>query len=329
MRPKMKLVPQLRSGASSAPPAAKQEMSGWGSTLLALLFCFLWSSAFPANKINLQYATPLWNLAIRCTLGGLIVLAALWWSGTALPISLSSYARLLLFGTFNTTLYMLFTLLGLQRTSAGTAAIIASTHPLVLALIAAIMLKEPLTIRKLAGVVLGMLAVSWVMASRLGVHDTLAGTAWVGVGVLSLIIGTLLFKWYPPGESLLVVNTVQLLASGVMLLPLAWLDAHPSQIKVVWPLVFGLGYVTLAVNIVGMAIWLRLLHHGEASKVSSYYFLTPIFGLGLSALLLNERFGLRELAGLAAVAGAIYLVNGDRAGIHTSQTVGSTDQSRK
>lgn len=279
------------------------------TTGLALIFCFTWSSAFIANKINLRYAPPLWNLTIRCTIAGLLVLGVAYWKKVALPRGWRPYIRLTFFGMFNTALYMLFTLWGLLEVSAGTAAIIASTHPLVMALVAPLALRERLTLGKLIGVLLGCGGVSWVMVTRLGANDTLSGMAWICIGVLSLILGTILFKWYPPREPLLVTNGVQLLMSGVILAPFALLDAPPSSIHMTWQLIVGLSYVTIFVNIVGMAIWLWLLQNDEASKVSAYYFVTPIFGLALSAALLGDVFGWRELTGLAAVAGAIYLVN--------------------
>jgi drug/metabolite transporter (DMT)-like permease len=80
-------------------------------------------------------------------------------------------------------------------------------------------------------------------------------------------------------------------------------------VDVTWQLVAGLSYVTLGVNTVGMTIWLWLLQRGEASKVSAYFFLTPIIGLAISAVLLGDHFGLRESIGLMAVGGGIFLVN--------------------
>ena len=55
-------------------------------------------------------------------------------------------------------------------------------------------------------------------------------------------------------------------------------------------------------------LWFWLLTHGEASRVSAYYYLTPAFGLALSALLLHERIGAHDLAGLVAIAAGIALV---------------------
>jgi len=51
-----------------------------------------------------------------------------------------------------------------------------------------------------------------------------------------------------------------------------------------------------------------LLSKGEASRVSAYYYLTPAFGLALSALLLHEPVEAHDVVGLVAIAGGIALV---------------------
>jgi drug/metabolite transporter (DMT)-like permease len=291
------------------PISTKHGLTALLPTVLALIFCFFWSSAFAANKINLRYAPPVWNLTVRCAAAGVLILFVAFQHKQRLPRTWHSYLRITLFGLFNTALYMLCTLWGLQHVSAGTAAIIASTHPLVLTLIAPLVLKEMWTTGKLGGVLLGFTGVCFVMSTRIGTNDSLPGMAWVAAGVLSLILGTLLFKRYPVPEPLLITNSVQLLSSAVILLPFALLESRSSDIYPSWQLLIGLSYVTLAVNTIGMTIWLWLLQRGEASKVSTYFFLTPILGLAISAVLLGDSFGLRESMGLVAIACGIYLVN--------------------
>ena len=65
----------------------------------------------------------------------------------------------------------------------------------------------------------------------------------------------------------------------------------------------------LVISMGASLLWFWLLKQGEASVVSSYYFLTPITGLALAALLLSEPFGLRDALGLVAVATGIALIN--------------------
>jgi drug/metabolite transporter (DMT)-like permease len=55
-------------------------------------------------------------------------------------------------------------------------------------------------------------------------------------------------------------------------------------------------------------LWFWILQHGEASRVSAYYFLTPIAGLLLGAILLNERLRPLDGAGLGVIAAGLWLV---------------------
>jgi probable blue pigment (indigoidine) exporter len=66
------------------------------------------------------------------------------------------------------------------------------------------------------------------------------------------------------------------------------------------------------VQICASFLWFWLLRHGEASRVSAFYSLTPIFGLGLGALLLGEAVRPLDGVGLAAVAAGIVLVQSAR-----------------
>ncbi len=57
-----------------------------------------------------------------------------------------------------------------------------------------------------------------------------------------------------------------------------------------------------------MWTWFWLLTHGDATRASAYFFLNPIFGLFIGALLLGEPLGPVDFVGSAAVALGIYLV---------------------
>ena len=68
-------------------------------------------------------------------------------------------------------------------------------------------------------------------------------------------------------------------------------------------------YLVFVISIAASLLWFWLLACGEASVVSAYFFLTPIFGIGLAALLLGEPFGARDGLGLGAVAAGIFLIS--------------------
>ena len=71
----------------------------------------------------------------------------------------------------------------------------------------------------------------------------------------------------------------------------------------------ALAYQCVVVAFIGYLVWFRLLHRYQASRLVSFIFLTPVFGVILSGLLLGESLTLSLWTGLGMVAAGIYLVN--------------------
>ncbi|MGH7708315.1 MAG: DMT family transporter, partial [Vulcanimicrobiaceae bacterium] len=188
-------------------------------------------------------------------------------------------------------------------------AIIASTNPLVLALVAPKLLGEALTTRKVIGLALGFGGVVGIMVARAGTQTALpADVALSFVGVISSVASTLLFKRKRSDVDLVVFTAWQLVAAGLELIPFALLREGVPHVVLTATLGWSFVYLVLVLSIGASLMWFWLLTHGEASKVSAYYYLTPVFGLALSAALLGEHVGPRDLLGLVAIAAGIALV---------------------
>src|SRR5207253_2777047 len=91
----------------------------------------------------------------------------------------------------------------------------------------------PLTARKGIGLALGFLGVVGVMLARAG--STTARPSDVAIafiGVVSSVAATILFKRIKASPDLLAINTVQLVAAGLVLIPAAALFEGSPQIDV-------------------------------------------------------------------------------------------------
>ncbi len=252
---------------------------------------------------------PLWVLALRLVAASLIQLALALSLRRPWPRSLNSWASLAAFGLLANAGYLGLTYEALRHLSAGMGAIIASTNPLVLALVAPVLLSEPLTPRKSVGLLLGFAGVLVAMASRAGSSSARPLDVAVGfLGVLALVASTVVFKRLKIHEDLVAANAIQLGTSALVLLPLARLVEGQPQLTFT-ALVWGsFAYLVLVMSVGASFVWFWLLRHGEASRVSAFYFLSPIFGLGFGALLLREQVTWADGLGLAAVAVGITLV---------------------
>jgi drug/metabolite transporter (DMT)-like permease len=294
-----------------ATSSAQRRAHGPGGTALALVYVFLWSSAFVPSRIVAMLGQPLWVLAVRFIAAALIQVALTFILARPWPRSRASWISLGAFGLLANAGYLSLTYEALRHLSAGMGAIIASTNPLVLALVAPALLGEALSPRKLVGLVFGFSGVLMAMASRAG--SPFARPVDIGmafIAVLALVASTIVFKRLRLHEDLVAANAIQLGTSAVFLVPLAWAIEGRPHLPLTAPLVWSLTYLVLLLSIGASFVWFWLLRHGEASRVSAFYFLTPIFGLGLAALLLHERVTWLDAVALAAVAFGITLVQG-------------------
>ena len=77
----------------------------------------------------------------------------------------------------------------------------------------------------------------------------------------------------------------------------------------VWtaPVVWSLAYLVLVLSVGASMLWFWILQHGEASRVSAWFFLTPAFGLLLAAALLGEQLVPLDGVSLAVIATGLWL----------------------
>lgn len=276
---------------------------------LAVLFSVLWASAFIAVKSGLESSTPFFLMGSRFLMAGVALLAfAIFVQKVSLPKTGDGWLKLAVIGFFNNAAYLGIAAISLQSISGGMGAVLASTSPLMLAVAAVFILGERLGFVRIFGLALAFSSVAAIMASRTEAGESLGAMALLFFANAFLVAGTILFKRWSPTESVTVVNGVQLLAAGFVLFPLSLL-AEPLG-SIVWDanLFISIGYLTFAVSCGAMVIWFFLLRNGEASRAGSFFFLNPIFGLILGAILLGEAFYATDLIGILGVAAGIYLV---------------------
>ena len=293
-----------------AQSARARWLGGGVPTPLAVFYVVLWASAYVPSKIGATAMAPLWFLVARFLAAGLLM------GGVALalhrpfPARVSDWRAYAALGVLANAAYLGLTYLALSRgLAAGIGSIVASTNPLILALIAPRLLGEPLSGRKILGLALGFGGVLGVMLARTGsasARPSEVGLAFVGV--VSNVASTILFKRARGSTDLLAINTIQLLAAGLALVPVAALLSGAPAVELTPPVAWSFIYLVVVLSVGASLMWFWLLSRGAASRVSAFYFLTPIFGLAFGALFLGETIGAGDLAGLVAVALGIVLV---------------------
>lgn len=277
--------------------------------LVIILFCLIWSFSFVAGKIAVTDCPPLLLLAARFSLAGVLILGISVLRRDAWSMSWRDVMAYGVIGLANNALYLGLGYTGLQSVSAGLGGLIVSANPIFTAVLAALLLNEPLTGRKIAGLLLGIAGVASIVWHRIAVGtDSAHGIVFTLASLASIVAGTILFKLLAPKGSLWIGNGVQNLVAGVVLIPVAFCFSDVSAIVPSARLIASFAFLTLGGSILGYFLWFHLLKTCGATAASAYHFLMPPLGMLFAWMVLGEHVETRDLLGIAPVALGIYLV---------------------
>jgi drug/metabolite transporter (DMT)-like permease len=288
---------------SLAPPVAAVRSRFDPLPLVIILFCLLWSFSFVAGKIGVTDCPPLILLAARFSLAGVLILGISALRRQAWTLSWRDIAVFAVLGVANNALYLGLGYTGLQSVSAGLGSLIVSANPVFTAVLAALFLGEPLTLRKIAGLVLGIAGVGFIVWHRMSVGtDSLHGIMFTLASLASIVVGTLLFKLLAPKGNvwgaLWIGNGIQNLAAGLVLEPFAVTLADPGAIVPSARLFGAFAFLVLGGSILAYLLWFYLLDRCGATAASSYHFLMPPLGILFAWLVLGEQLALRDILGI-------------------------------
>lgn len=289
--------------------------SNFRIAIVGTLFAFIWSSAFIAGKVGMTAAGPLTLLCLRFLLAAALVVPIIRSFAPRIPLVNMNCQGLwlaLASGLLTNAVYLGLTYTGMKSVPAGLTAILVSTNPLMTSLLAAAWFKEPFGWRGALGLLsgfAGVVVIMWERAAALTVDGN--GITLILVGTSALAVATLINRRAIGHMSLWHIAFVQLLGSGLALLPVAiWLEelAFVPNVAFFSSLLYQATVVSIGTTV--MLLW--LIRHGGAARASSFHLLNPVFGTLLAIVLLDERVSIGQMLGIVPIVAGLALVNGQR-----------------
>ena len=279
--------------------------------VMGLGFALMWSSAFSSARIIVADASPLYALAARFLLSGLIGIAIARALGQSWHLTPQQWRATIVFGICQNALYLGLNFVAMQTLEASVAAIIASLMPLLVAMLSWIALGQRLSALTAIALLAGVCGVALIMGSRISAGVDLFGVALCGIGVLALTIATMAMRGATSGGNFLMVVGLQMLVGSAAL----FLVAIPVETFVLRPsvtLALAFAYTTIVPGLLATLVWFLLVDRIGAIRAATFHFLNPFFGVAIAALILGESLGWLDLAGVAVITISIFLVQMDR-----------------
>lgn len=212
-------------------------------------------------------------------------------------------------GLVGTTLYFAGENYGVMLLPASTSSLVVGAFPAMTLVLECICDHTRPRNSMAAGIVLAFVGVAVLALTE----DGGSGQTNVVLGLLALLGGgacwavyNILMRPLLGSYSTLTITAWQTLFGALGFIPFALAEGLPSALPSTSSL-FALAYLVLGCTVFGFMLYNFGLKGLGATEASALVNLIPVFGLVLSALILSEPIGLRQIVGGALVVGGIFL----------------------
>ena len=281
--------------------------------LFMLNFAFFAALGHPLGRIIVREMHPIQLGTVSLLIGLVVLFLYILITGRIKPLARTDKRDILLssgIGVFGFFFFQILTFSALSRIPASVNAFLINTSVVYISLLAAVFLNERISFTRIIAIVLALLGVVLVVFNR-GFRIEQAIDL---LGCLFSILGAVAFSVYSVfGKKLLErndpINIVAIaVLSGSILLSLftGFTIGYSSLLEIsvkIWLLLILLG-----ATMIGFAypMWFLSLRRLPASHVSLYVYVTPLFAVLLSFLILHETFGwLFWIGGLFILGGIV------------------------
>lgn len=288
-----------------------------GTAFLAILACFLWSTAFAGVKIGLKYMSPLQFAGIRFFIAGLLIMALYGKMGSYIKALKTHFFYILLIAFLQTVLMYSLFYTGINMVPGALAAMVIGSGPLFAAIVAHFaMHNDKMNLKTTGGILLG---ITGIVIINLGRQTKGIAGAYELLGVFILIGNNLVSGFYnvvvmksKRNISMLVLSSASLWIGGIALF-LIGLSFEGWQFNQVFPAEFwlSLGWLSF-LSAAAFAIWFTLLRRQgvKISHLNTWKFIIPVLGAILSWLLLpDESPDAYAIVGMIVVGAAMLVMN--------------------
>ena len=274
---------------------------------MGLAFSLMWSSAFATARIIVAGAPPLLALSLRFAISGLIAVVVARALGQSWRLNRPIARSVLIFGLCQNALYLGLNFIALKKIEASLASIIASSMPLIVALLGWLWRREKIAPSGIAGLGAGFLGVAMIMGGRVSTGADPVAILLCLIGAISLAVATLTVSAVSSGGNLLMVVGLQMLVGSVSL---GVISAMSETYFIVpsLPLVVAFAYQIAVPGLAATLLWFALVGRAGAVKASTFHFLNPFFGVVVAAILLGEHINGLDMIGVAIVTVGILAV---------------------
>jgi drug/metabolite transporter (DMT)-like permease len=297
---------------ASAAGSGSASRGSHPGAMLAMLAALCWGMATVMSKGALSGFPPLALLTIQLAASVIVLWIALMLRGVSLPGWREGW-RFAWLGLLEPGLAYLFALIGLSATGAGSATLIGATESVMIAALAALLLKERITL--LFGVLSAVAIGGLILAVGLKdmESDAFVGDAFILAGTAAAALYVVLSSRAASRHDPILIVACQHSLALLFSLPLVTVELasrDSAGVATISPSLWALAIASGVVqNALAFSFYLGAMRFISTSLAGAFLLLAPIVTLTGAGLFLGESVTLMQLAGGALTIGALAMMS--------------------
>jgi drug/metabolite transporter (DMT)-like permease len=277
--------------------------------LLLIGSAFFWGGTFNLAKIAVAYLPPFTIASMRFVLAALLMgLVSAFWQKDVIGTLKRNWKAYLIMGLVGQVGFNLFFFFGMRHTSPTNGALIMATNPLVTALLAGLLLREPVSRNHKTGTLISFVGVAAIIMAqrRGGLVSANLGDGLVILANVCMALYSLAGKRYLKGSTPVLTTTWTMVAAAPVLCVLAAIfEPHARITGHPWSIYLCVGFISILGSGLAYIFWNYGLLRIGVADTAVFFHLVPVFTVFLSFLLGQTVSGLQLAAGAVVIAGVM------------------------
>jgi drug/metabolite transporter (DMT)-like permease len=266
-----------------------------------ILVMIIWGSSFTITRSMVTNFPPIYLAFLRYSVASLLLLILLFIQRKKIGATLRlPWRPIIAMGLSGISFYYIFFNISMVYTPASTGALIQGFIPATIALLAAIFLREKLTSRQIAGILIsvsGVILIGFISAPASQTKNPVLGSILMIVAVLLWSVYTIISKKMTAIHPLLLTTCLTVIGT-VFLLPAVYIESHYYTFPAVsvkdW---LGICYLGVFASAICYLLYNSALNYLSAVQVGNFLNLDPVIGAAIALVVLKESISPWQIGG--------------------------------
>ncbi|MBB6217728.1 drug/metabolite transporter (DMT)-like permease [Anaerosolibacter carboniphilus] len=281
--------------------------------MLMVLCTVFWAGAFIAGKIGIREFPPFSLAFFRFLFATMVIFVVMIkYEEKSWRLQKEDWPYMLALGLIGMFGYHVLFFIALKYTSAMNSSMIGATNPLITGILAAIFLKEHLSLKRFGAILLAFSGIALTVSNGdITVFTSLSfniGDLLMLLAVLCWAVYSIISRKITDRYSPLILTSYSFLVCLILLIPFVlWEKPLEYLPKVTWMGWTSVLYMAIFASVIGYLVQQISIKTIGASKTAAFINLVPVFSIILSALILHEEITSIKLLSAVIIITGVYL----------------------